>query len=440
MTGKATIILSDAATGAEISRVEEHNLVTNALRNIFNPPHFALLNGFDYSNLFRYGLPMWKYFLGGVMLLGSREEEDADNILLSANAVPIATAGTEYAGTCTTRGTLNRNETYQTENGYHFTWDFATDKANGTINCICLTNKLFGDSGFSSENFGQGAMFISPDRADITNGTSSMKFEYGYGQYVGTYEDGLHVFMYLTGDNTLEFRRYKGVRPDALQINDTYGLSAMSKPVSVTTLPLGAMVISEEYFFLDPRLKTVYYFGDDAVATDESSTTVRYSAVNFAANTGETHTVKLETTSRYYNRGAVFDGRIYLLTGNGVEVFSSDGSFIRRFTDLSTTMNSIFYVHNDQLMMNCYRDTMCFAWDKKISTGHTLYPVGCVSTVPAPYLPFSDRSSHSKGYNSNGNKPTLVISAGYKATINNLATPIVKTSDNTLKIVYDITN
>lgn len=444
MTGKATIILSDAATGAEIKRVEEHNLVTNALRNIFNPPHFALVNGFDYSDLFYYGLPMWKYLLGGVMLLGSREEEDADNILLSANSVPIATAGTEYAGTCTTRGTLNQNETYQTDNGYHFTWDFATDKANGTISCICLTNKLFGNNGFGTANGSYGSLFIAPDRMDIVNGTSGMNFAYGLGQYVGTYEDGLHVFMYLTKDNTLEFRRYTGVKPSALLINDVYGFPSLPEPVSVTTLPLDVDVQYESTFFLNPLERTVYFFERNYLEKDDTSITARYSAVNFKKNTSTVHTVKFQTDSRYYyNQGAVFDGKIYLHTSNGVQMFSKNGSLLKTF-DTTVNAGGRYFVMNNQLMLACTRsgNAMVFDWEKTINMGDaSYYPLGDVSGIPAPYIPVSDRSCAYKGSGTvYPNKPALAINASYKATINNLATPIVKTSDNTLKIVYDITN
>lgn len=443
MTGKATIILSDAVTGAEIKRVEEHNLVTNALRNIFNPPHFALVNGFDYSRLFYYGLPMWKYLLGGVMLLGNREEEDADNILLSANSVPIATAGTEYAGTCTTRGTLNLNETYQTDNGYHFTWDFATDKANGTISCICLTNRLFGNNGFGTENYGYGSMLMAPNRMDITSGTSSMNFVRGLGQYVGTYEDGLHVFMYLTKENTLEFRRYTGVQPSALLINDVYGLPSVPEPVSLTTLPLDVDVNYENTFFLNSLEKTVYFFETSYAEKDDTSLTVRYSAVNFEKNTSTVHTVRFETApTHYYNQGAVFNGKIYLSTSNGVQEFSKNGSLIRT-VDASASSYNRYFVMNGQLMMsyNSGGNILVFDWDKIITAGHPHFILGSVSTIPAPYIATCARTCNGKnsGY-TNGNKPVLAINTSYKATINNLATPIVKTSDNTLKIVYDITN
>lgn len=440
MTGKATIILSDAATGAEIKRIEEHNLVTNAIRNVLNPPHFALLHGFNYSKLFEVGLPMWKTLLGGIMLLGNREEEDADNILLSDKTIPIATAGDGYAGSCTTRGSLNVNESYQTDNGYHFTWDFATDKANGSINCLCLTHRVFGNTGFSKESYS--SMFSPPNALASHSSTSDMKFIKGYGQYVGTYEDGLHVFMFLTGDNTLEFRRYKGACPEALLINDVYSTDDIPEPVSVTTLPLDVTVADEHNFFLDPLEKTVYYFERSYLERDDESTTVRYSAVNFEANTCTTHTVKLQTTASYYAKGAVFGGKIYLSTVGEILEFSMDGSFIRSFGDVQYNGYNNFFVLNGQVMFysTSYGFVLIPAWDKRILSGIGHYPQSNVSGIHAPYVAFSTFNTHGKGSVSYGNTPTLAVCTAYKATINNLAAPIVKTSDNTLKIVYDITN
>jgi hypothetical protein len=37
------------------------------------------------------------------------------------------------------RGSLNTTESGAVENGYKFVWDFATDKANASINSLALT-------------------------------------------------------------------------------------------------------------------------------------------------------------------------------------------------------------------------------------------------------------------------------------------------------------
>ena len=51
-------------------------------------------------------------------------EESKDNRMLREDCVPVGTAGDAYSGSNVMRGSLNINESYETENGYHFTWDF----------------------------------------------------------------------------------------------------------------------------------------------------------------------------------------------------------------------------------------------------------------------------------------------------------------------------
>lgn len=436
MKGKATLLLSDARTGEVIKRIEEHNLVTNAIQNIFNPPHGVLIHAFDYSLLFKKGLPLWKELMGGIMLLGNTETENANNIMLGNDIAPIATAGSEYAGSCTTRGSLNLNESYQTDNGYHFTWDFGTDKANGTIKCVCLTSKTFGNSGFDYDNYSESSLFIPPNSIGSLSGNSTMYIEHGYGQYIGTYEDGLHIFMKLTTDGTLEFRRYKSLDVSSLRINDKVGLSSLSEPVSVTSLPHDFNMSNEDRFFLDCDKRLVYYFSSVAEKGD-TTTTISYLSVNFETLQTAVRTVTLQKSgATYVNMGAVFNDRIFIMFSDGMSEFTLDGELVATYK-VPYTYGHHFCVIDGCLMLRTSNGRVrCFGWgDKELEPGILLYPVAGV--YPRPYIGICARNSSSE---SSGNKPTLVIGSYYKATINNLSSPIEKTSEHTLKIVYDITN
>ncbi len=432
MTGKATIILADAKTGEELYRTEEHNLVTNALTNIFNPPHAALLHSFDYSKLFSDGLPMWKNLLGGVMLLGNSEAESADNILLSKNIVPVATAGDAYSGSSVTRGSLNLNESYSTENGYRFTWDFGTDKANGSISCICLTSRMFGNSGFCNDE--AGFMYAAPNSMTVSNAVSYMYLDKGYGQYIGSF-DGLHWFARLTSDKmSVEIRRYAGLDPTHLRINDVSGLSNASQAVSVDVVQLPIEAYSDEKLFVNATERRLYYFARSYTSTADT-TTVSYSEINLDTLEATGHTVTLGKKINYYQHGAVHDGKLYFFTSNQLHIFSSDGGFIETVeAELSTS--SLFFETDGMLMLRnsgSYPD-ICIDWGMmKLRHGVAGYPTG--SEFPRPYVSSCTRTAE------NGNtKPHLLFATWYKATINNLSAPIEKTSAHTLKIVYDITN
>ena len=78
MKGKATLTLSEAATGKVVQRVEESNMVTNAISRLFNPPQEALIDT-NWLEQMAAMLPMWKNILGGIILLGNTLEESKDN-------------------------------------------------------------------------------------------------------------------------------------------------------------------------------------------------------------------------------------------------------------------------------------------------------------------------------------------------------------------------
>lgn len=441
MKGKATITLTDAKTGKVISCSEEHNLVTNALTNIFNPCQYATLHSFNYSSLFAGGLPMWKNLLSGVMLLGNNVEEDPDNILLGSETIPIATAGSEYAGTNVYRGSLNLNETYKTENGYHFTWDFGTDKANGTIRCVALTSKMFGDAGFHSEEAETGSFLVNPVFIEHNQYEPTTLFENGTGQYVGTFEPGVHLFMGLDHDGNLEFRKYRSVDPSALYINDVTGLTEASQPFWTYTVTPDISIRYDDRFFFDPETKIVYYFGESEIvsATSMNITFTGISIESFATVVTKTVTIPKRCTNYYL--GAVWKGHIFYLTPDGLSEFDMDGSLIAEH-EAPYAQTTLFFVYNGCLMSQSPTGFIyCYSWGETTSTALMKYvfPVQNVDFKP-PYAAVCRRKRHEADDDPVTHQPCLSILSPYMATINNLSQPIVKTSEHTLKISYDITN
>ena len=442
MKGKATIILADARTGEVVSRTEEHNLVTNALNNIFAPPHYAMLHNFKYSSLFSGGLPLWKDLAAGIMLLGNTVEEDADNILLGSDTIPVGTAGGEYDGDNIWRGTLNLNETYQTENGYHFTWDFGTDKCNGTIKCVALTSKEFGNAGFHSGTETDGSFTVNPMYIGQTDVDPDIVLEYGTGQYLGTFESGIHTFAELDENSNIVFRRYHSVDPDALKINDVTGLTSVSEPISVNTVTPGVAVKYEERFFVDPKKRLVYYFGD-SVQLSDTQMQICWTAISLDTFTvAETKSVVIPKRCTNQYIGAVWGGYLYYLTSEGVSKFTLGGELIKDY-EAPFEQYTIFFALGDCLMAQVSGgDIYCFSWGDescRVNFGKYLFPAYNID-AKAPYMSICRRRYHYAGDASVTVKPLLTMAGCYMATINNLSQPIEKTSAYTLKISYDIIN
>ncbi len=441
MKGTATITLTDAKTGETVSRTVEHNLVTNALKNIFNPCHYGAAHNFSYSDFLAGGLPMWKNLLSGVMLLGNNIEENPDSILLPAGSIPIGTAGSEYAGANIYRGSLNLNESYQTENGYRFTWDFGTDKANGTIRCVALTSKLFGDTGFHSDDNSVGSFLLNPATMDIAKSDYNATFERAHGQYVGTFESGVHTFVSLNSDKKLVFRKYRGADLSALKINDSVGLAEVSEPFFETEVTPTVNIDFDDRFFIDPETKIIYYFGDKAAVTD-SSMSISFMGISVDSfKTVTTKTVTIPINCENKKLGAVWKNHIFFLAPDGLFEYDMSGNQVGSYT-APYSDTTIFFVLNDCLMSQSSSGAVwCYSFGEstKTSLSKYVFPTPNVDFKP-PYAAVCRRKSHRYYDSAITNTPAMAIVSPYLATVNNLSQPIEKTSAHTLKICYDITN
>ena len=149
--GKTKIQLFE--DGRLISETREENMITNAVDNILNPPDY-IESGMDSENDRSYNpLRLFKSNIAdtafrGLIVCRDKIEEDADNVMLPWTNAEIGHAGIPTTNTDPTIGTYNENESGKIDGGYRHVWDFASDKANGEISCICLTTKDGGTGGY----------------------------------------------------------------------------------------------------------------------------------------------------------------------------------------------------------------------------------------------------------------------------------------------------
>ncbi len=455
MKGKATLTLSEAATGKVVQRVEESNMVTNAISRLFNPPQEALIDT-NWLEQMAAMLPMWKNILGGIILLGNTLEESKDNIMLREDCVPVGTAGDAYSGPNVMRGSLNINESYETENGYHFTWDFPTDKANGTIRSIALTSRFFGNAGFAACETRDGSLVVNPNGFDMSYLlSSSPKFITMSGSYfIGSFKPRELLYASSSTKNyktTVLFKRFKTLDANALKINDrVYSQDGSNISVETAELILEYEVKNLKNIFWDPKNRDLYIFAPVSHSSLSGSEypyrgTVRYWNIN-----PDTLAVKEYTSIRFPKSGvgevlscAIYDGIFYAVT-------SSEGTYKVNMTTnelievlpLTTKNPSRFYVNETGLMYNFYelRGSYGSAGAFRRMDANTdflydglIYGVPIYSDwIPQPYFLFA--------YGQEFNTAFVLLMSNYLATINNLAHPLTKTNAHTLKISYDIIN
>ena len=202
--GKATIQIIDEKSGKTVREIHEENMITNAVDTILNPPDY-IETGMDAESDRSYN-PL-RDFVGnladtafrGVIVCRDKIPEDGNNMMLPWTNEEVGHAGISNTNTDTTIGTYNSNESGRIENGkgYRHVWDFASDKANGEIGCICLTTKDGGTCGMHDTYWE-----LSMGGIDL-NSNSTGSFNKTYHTIVGRYindsefNNGLYKWFYM---------------------------------------------------------------------------------------------------------------------------------------------------------------------------------------------------------------------------------------------------
>lgn len=439
MEGKATFTLADAATGKTVKRLCEQNMVTDAVKRIFAPPLYAIMQKYSISDFLKSVMPMSTKLFGGIMLLGNNLDENASNVVPGKDMIPVATAGGAYSGSNIMRGTLNENECYATEKGYHFTWDFGTDKANGTIKCAALTSRVFGDSGFAAEDRYSTALMDAQKPNDIGAATTQMISSKG--QYLGTFQKQTHTYIRRNIDNSITFLRVKSADPSAIGLNDQHMYGLESEPYYSVVVTCPIIYQYEAKCFVDIATRTVYFFSGINRANGEYS--IDYFGVDL-----DSFTVVSQGTQKLahdYTRNiaaALYEGSFYLATDTGVDVYSPSGEVLKSYTLPTMSILAWFCTVNGVLMLGNGLNLVYTLYNSKFYPSYNSQ--GVLPTYSADIsLPYCPLCSYYMNYNaSNGASidPFLGITANYFATINNLSEPIEKTNAHTLKVTYDITN
>lgn len=180
LKGVMTIELTDVDTG-EVTTVTEENMVTNAVNNILGlNPMGIFYSEADYStgliwtdNL----LPICPNMIGGILLFSNTLTEDADNLYVSSDNLPVAYASNDVNSTANTaRGSLNLTDSAKLDNGYKFVWEFTASQGNGTIASVALTSALGGQNGYGSL-VADSSVFLQIKDVDIGDLADAKKME-----------------------------------------------------------------------------------------------------------------------------------------------------------------------------------------------------------------------------------------------------------------------
>ena len=453
--GSAVIELTDVKTGKK-ERYVENNMVTNALAELLKP--IGYLKG---SGIYSDSANLVQSYLGGMLLFDKQIPEDSNQLFPPAEASVVGYGAYNITNNSakTELGTYNVNESeYNTYSKYmKFVYDFTTSQANGTINCVCLTHldaaqySAYGaDSSRSYNGKATGIRMSSTfSKTPLTSGKLKTA-GYQYGDYahvflVDTAEDLCYCFGVID-TNTIKISKY---RAGILSTCVVCAHSTIRTLLESFEIPLAESIktayVSWNYEHDDDCL----YICTASATTITSSGSFNIIKISVSDWDVTQYTIANPTGATLASEDVRFayvhQGYAYLKNGSTVyKINIEDPSDWIKISGTLTNSGAlpqmaingrIFYEYFTYVYYNNYHGYMSVvngALNKVEKPDYNgIFANGVQEqqcTTPIRNEPFHWL----------GNTSTLFCPRNYLATINNLARPIEKTSDKTMKITYTI--
>lgn len=500
LKGKTIIELTDVNTGQK-DIIEEENMVTNAITNIFDVP--GTMIGEDAFVGDKNNGSLIKSLLGGLLLFDIPIEENANQLYAPAEANLIGCAVYDKANTSSSkiRGNYNsiESEFNKKQKYMKFVYDFGTSQANGTISSIALTHAFGGYSSYGcKEGFTtdvglhyypymyRNLQFVN--RYHTEGNTADKTFyKYNAGFYTGmTVGESEHLFLFDIDNDVAYYFMVRNTNSISIIKRKMY-LSSMSvfdipyrrkdkiEEITIDNIPQSVFLKRMAYNFdisdnclyiftsnhesyMAPStgtfIITKVHFGDwsvqQYVMTNTSgvnictrglgeSTSASTDNPMFAfANEGHVYLRSYDSPYDVYKFKIGDSADVVKINRNGFSIGADFCPILAvngriYYQDLGGTKNSskVYIVNSATNELLKIENNRVFVFnDNKYDSKAPTY---------TPVLNHEMMFFYSNG-STNGETPyeSFFILANYLGTINNLAQPVTKTADKTMKVTYTI--
>lgn len=436
--GETEIVLKNVKTGL-VERIHSENTFQGGMIAKY------LHGGLDTRPTFQtydnnaFTIAPWKALVGGVLLF--RDSIEAGNQFMPAGNIMVAKGAIDIAnsGDPSEMGSYNSVESSATANAITQVYDFATNQGNGQIGCVCLTSKEGGFVGYGNGSYTRTSMstyplgrFYNSSAPQISTGA------------IGTLAADGKRYSFHYDNGIMTIRKY---RTCGTATGSVFSGLYTEHPHDVSSFP--------ETF----RGGVVFYCGNNIFRlipqndyTVAAGGTINYIEYNAATDTLEIKsllnsynaTLRISSTSYYGNvLGFTKDGRLaaWKNTGfsgggapvlidiaTGTVVFDGSDSPIYNTGGLSGIMEinpNLYYLNwnGAGVILDVLNETI-----KPVDS----YSTGTITNGEAGY--FQKCVTSESSYLAAGFSNPL-----YLATINNLQTPVTKTSAQTMKVTYTLT-
>lgn len=470
MHGHAKIELTDVKTG-QTTVIENDNMVTNALNDLF---------GCNFLNQNVYPLPttdgnrnypLDQYFpvisnaIGGIYLFNKPNEENKDSYFapIDNKLIGCGSNDTNTTNLIKNRGHFNATASKFSNNkkSYTFVWDFNQEQANGEISSISLTSALGGKQYFTDCEYTP--FYYSKSDYNLFYNFCKLFGSYSY-PYDIDFEKGILYTADLAkkSDGKIIFRKYiiPTSGPVSLHtVNSFQEETTYQKEVTIGDIAKSAFkdgtisiyslhgyiylfISSTAYGYTSPSKKYLIKLAADTfeiveekeILTDSNLCMLlayhNYSDHNCCNNLTYHNKFLLPYTNNQTSGTCLFDP-----ISETVEDLGLIGAPCFLINDTLITRTSIYDLKNRAIVSsNCFT---LFQGANGWTFGYTYNGSGyqyqvIFSRVYKNYIMAFITSNDSK---------YLITSVlpQYLVTINNLSEPITKTSDQTMRITYTLT-
>lgn len=493
LKGTTKIELTNVKTG-EKEVIEKDNLVTNAVGDVVGMNPLGILFrdiGLEYGGYndsqadYVKWFPVCPNLFGGILLYENALEEDPAKYYAPQENPLVGYSSNDVSpGTDVKRGSMNQTESGPLEDGsgYRFVFDFASSQANGTISSLGLTSKLGGASGYGSEEVNKRIWPIDGRRqlaygknyyTGNTNGSAlnwAKEFEAMVFTVALDIENNKAISIRLIGDNTIRVTESK-VPLSSLLLN--YGIMkepTITNELTLVTTSFGAPKTSgtNDYYytsFCDGGDGYIWGFQHQNNTEGNSSGDA---VINWVKIKKEDYSVEEGTWTfsniqlyrfgrqagaytQYECNFIVHDGFLYCANydRSGVYMIETDNITNIKFIELSAKYynNQSYYygtcmfnvcgdvvILSNQYIVNGENQQVINAGS--VNNAYSRDSLACTTYPKLVVGPFIV-SCYYCNYNYNiAPYRDISLMTPYLATINNLATPVEKTADKTMKITY----
>lgn len=241
---------------------EKHNLVTNALSDIFGNNYGGLVNYNSFADLY-------KTYLGGVLVFASALGNDPTDYGIPAyttNPVTAHAGQTPFDSQAddNTRGNPDDASTVLTSNSTKLVWEWGTSAGNGPIASLGLTHTDVGSYGCGSRSDGANPTCLQSLNPFADVGAISKSLPYGdNANSILAINDNIAYTIALTGNTTVKvYKSPVNCTKFKLQGGSLTPLTDYATSIEVTlTESYGRSYNGDFYYWFDFTNDLLYLFG-----------------------------------------------------------------------------------------------------------------------------------------------------------------------------------